>query len=257
MGTKEQYEASKGRNRSTRDKNKWWFRQREPIDRFTGWLVVWTSLLFLATVATAVVLIITDRTFDKQLSVMQSQLKEMRDQQRAWVYATPEPTKRLTFDTTAVRAWFSFRLKNPGHLPAHSTTIRANLNVPTIEEPGYLAVQKRICAQTSREYSSDTVVLFPGQEFNKEFPIGAERRDVESGMRRVKTNIPMVLFYLIGCIDYRIEVEGEHHQTGFGYSLVQKKTELSEMPIDLREAPIDADSLRLVPLTIGEVWFAN
>jgi hypothetical protein len=62
MGTKENYEANKRAAATKADKKKLWFRQREPIDRFTGWLVAWTALLFAATVISAGILWKTDQT---------------------------------------------------------------------------------------------------------------------------------------------------------------------------------------------------
>lgn len=45
----------------------WWFKQPLPIDRFTGWLVAWTALLFVATVINAGILYITDTTLKETL----------------------------------------------------------------------------------------------------------------------------------------------------------------------------------------------
>jgi hypothetical protein len=59
-----------------------WFNQPNPIDRFTGWLVVWTSMLFLATTGLGIVALLqwnelhkTDETLRKTLLVTQ----------RAWI----------------------------------------------------------------------------------------------------------------------------------------------------------------------------
>ena len=62
MGAREQYEANKRAEETKVDKKKWWFKQTAPIDRFTGWLVAWTALLFIATVLNAAILYVTDHT---------------------------------------------------------------------------------------------------------------------------------------------------------------------------------------------------
>jgi hypothetical protein len=74
MGAKEQYEARKAAERArqaendkTREKQPWWFNQPNPIDRFTGWLVAVTALLFVATVINAIILWITDHTLKQTL----------------------------------------------------------------------------------------------------------------------------------------------------------------------------------------------
>jgi hypothetical protein len=70
MGAKENYEARKAAEKAKREARKnrrWWFNQSVPIDRFTGWLVTWTALLFIATVINAGVLWKTDNTLHDTL----------------------------------------------------------------------------------------------------------------------------------------------------------------------------------------------
>lgn len=57
MGTEQRHEAGSGDGgiNSTPDpRNAWWFKQPAAIDRFTGWLVLWTAFLFAANVVTNV-----------------------------------------------------------------------------------------------------------------------------------------------------------------------------------------------------------
>ena len=68
MGTKEQYEARKASAKAERDKQKWWFQQPDPINRFTGWLVAWTALLFFGTIISAGVLLKTDHTLQDTIA---------------------------------------------------------------------------------------------------------------------------------------------------------------------------------------------
>ena len=49
------------------DRKVWWFNQKAPIDRFTGWLMVYTFCLVVATLANAWVLFETDWTLRKTL----------------------------------------------------------------------------------------------------------------------------------------------------------------------------------------------
>lgn len=60
-------ESGGGEQQQSVQKRLWWFEQPIPIDRFTGWLVTWTALLFTATVINAVVLYKTDLTFHDTL----------------------------------------------------------------------------------------------------------------------------------------------------------------------------------------------
>jgi hypothetical protein len=238
----------------------WWLGQRDPIARFTKWLVMWTGLLFVATVGSVVALVITDLTFGKQLRVMQGQLDTMQADQRAWAYMVPTVSSNLTYKRNdGARVWIHFILKNPGRLPAYATAVNVALIVPTVEEPGFLNTHKFVCDVTASENSPDSIVLFPGQEFRKELQVAVEDWKIAATMQRAKTDVPKINFYLVGCIDYRLTTNGPHHQTGFGYSLVQKMPNAHEAccSVDLRDAPIEADKLRLAPLTLSEVWFAN
>ena len=91
MGAIEKYKARKaareGRSSEHQQppkKEPWWFNQPLPIDRFTGWLVAWTALLFIATVCSVAVLLVTDDTFNRQLTVMKRQMDTMQADQRPW-----------------------------------------------------------------------------------------------------------------------------------------------------------------------------
>jgi hypothetical protein len=70
MGAEENKEASDGASHPSeaeKQRKNWWFNQPTPIDRFTGWLVAWTALLFVATIFNAVILYITDHTLKDTL----------------------------------------------------------------------------------------------------------------------------------------------------------------------------------------------
>src|SRR6186997_394708 len=81
---RERYEAKKfleaGRQAERRDSAKWWLGQRNPIDRFTGWLVAWTALLCVATVLSTIVLFKTDHTLQRTVVATQ----------RPWISAKVE-----------------------------------------------------------------------------------------------------------------------------------------------------------------------
>lgn len=78
MGAIEEYKARNAARESRRaekdkppEKEPWWFKQKLPIDRFTGWLVAWTALLFVATIANAVILHSTDDKIKESYAVVQ------------------------------------------------------------------------------------------------------------------------------------------------------------------------------------------
>jgi hypothetical protein len=113
MGAVEEYKARNAAREARRaekqqppKKNVWWFREPLPIDRFTGWLVAFTALLFIATIVNAVVLWITDHTLRETLEA----------NNRAWVAVTDaigDPTPGLNQVVTA-----KISLRNSGQSPA-------------------------------------------------------------------------------------------------------------------------------------------
>jgi hypothetical protein len=187
---------------------------------------------------------------DQQKNIMQGQLNELQSEQRPWVYVTPEIASDLTNPPGVYFVWMNFKLKNVGRLPAFATTIRMQL-IPLGNPTDYVAFQKQICTQTAQENSSDSIVLFPGQEFPKQLAGSV-------GVEQVGTRTSLI-FYLLGCVDYRLRPDGRHHQTWFGYSLVENTGEANEAccNVNLLQVPIPRDKMRLAPLTLHEVWYAD
>jgi len=94
----------------------WWLGQRDPIARFTLWLVISTIGLFIATGVSAVVLFVTDHTLRKTMIASN----------RAWVVPTA-----MTLNSelkTAQEGNLTFVYGNSGHEPAvkvgrHDTSV--------------------------------------------------------------------------------------------------------------------------------------
>jgi len=95
MGAEENQEASQSAGETGETENqrkRWWFQHSAPIDRFTGWLVAWTALLFVATIISAGILFITDHT-----------LKETLEETRRAVVAS-EKSAKATEDSVKLAA---------------------------------------------------------------------------------------------------------------------------------------------------------
>jgi hypothetical protein len=109
MGDKTEYESRKGAAKAESDQKKWWFKQPNPINRFTGWLVAWTALLFVGTIISAMILWQSDQT--------------SRLANRAFVYFEnphfiPYPQEKpvvITITTNII---------NSGNTPAHNVDIK-------------------------------------------------------------------------------------------------------------------------------------
>ena len=75
---------------SKEKKKLWWFKEQNPIDRFTGWLVAWTFLLFLATLGLGVVAYWQWGELAKTDGHIADQLAELKTEQRPWIAVNPE-----------------------------------------------------------------------------------------------------------------------------------------------------------------------
>jgi hypothetical protein len=117
MGAREEYEARKAADEARRKKQSephkkepWWFNQALPIDRFTGWLMIYTLVMAIATLLSAAILFKTDHT-----------LKEtMVFGQRAYVGINVMAGLRMTPQTV------SFTYENFGQTPAKEVRVSSN-----------------------------------------------------------------------------------------------------------------------------------
>jgi hypothetical protein len=109
MGAKEEYESNKRTTEAKIGKKKWWFKQREPIDRFTGWLVAWTASLFIATCINACILWVTDKTLNDT----------MINGQRAYVFAKRFNCGFIYKDGVVDHLVFNPTWENTGSTPAY------------------------------------------------------------------------------------------------------------------------------------------
>ena len=77
-----------------------------------NWSVVWTACLFIATIASAVVLLRTDNTLKDQAAITGRQLAVMESQQRAWInyqHRRIDRSERPLVSPTTKRAAFPSR----------------------------------------------------------------------------------------------------------------------------------------------------
>lgn len=132
----------------------WWFQRREAVDRYTGWLMVWTALLTVVTLASVGVLVITDMTLRDSLEA----------NNRAWIAVSDARLDNSLGDGLRVLAHLNY--KNIGQSPA--------LNVNHL-----MMIQKIKIGETIKTRSSDVcelvysgpgTTLFPGIELATTFP---------------------------------------------------------------------------------------
>jgi hypothetical protein len=168
----EQQEESKSGNeqpaKAGKTRQPWWFNQAIPIDRFTGWLVAWTALLFVATIINAVILGITDHTLkgtlvetrkaaDAATKSAQTQIDASDRQLRAYVFLDPQEAlwddKGLLGVTVVV--------KNAGVTPAYKVQTSGRVAVfdginPTEEQ---LSALEFVMANAASPYVFPNAIL--------------------------------------------------------------------------------------------------
>jgi hypothetical protein len=227
----------------------YWFGQREPVARFTLYgglftlcLVLVGALQFLA--------------IHGQQAVMQRQLDEMRDEQRAWVY-TEVALSGLSFDDDGLHVTLSFTMHNTGRLPATSVIIdwRPRADIETAS--GYGA-QREVCDQRRAATTGHSVgrSLFPGEMGAQESittTIDMDELKRSSGYKfwlfgqasHPHLDLsPMIAPYVVGCIDYQTPGDKQHHQTGFSFMVmgaidIGKTAYNGGIPLAKQVLPID------------------
>jgi len=234
----EQEEADRMRAASDLDAKRWWFRQKNPIDRFTGWLVAWTALLFLATallffatLANVVVLHHSDEKIGRQAEIASRQLDIMRGQTRPWLRGEFKLVKLSKNENGALNAEVDVRVINTGTYPAQIVWVGGAV-LPNPQSRWQLR-QKELCHDVVSAWGNilknPTNVAFPNEwspwsrqfTFTAPMEIAAWQNMVlmENGEKIPDPkppwvfNIPLVF---MGCITYSASADpSDIHQTGF------------------------------------------
>jgi hypothetical protein len=213
MTARERYEAKKREERRLQeehqDRSKIWFRQRNPIDRFTGWLVAWTALLCVATVLSVIVLNKTDHTLQRTVVATQ----------RPWLSGKPELTGAVRFipDGSGLAQNFQITLKNGGN----SVATFVEQEVSIIARDGItFQTQTEACTRARKrisDLSRSATALFPSEESTSLYQLLVSSKNMN-----VIGSVQWIDPVLVGCVAYRSEFSEEIHETGFIYSIRKK-----------------------------------
>lgn len=118
-----QYHARKAADRRRAQEREpmpyWWLGQRDPVARFTKWLVCWTALLFVGTIGSAIVLWITDHTLRETLEA----------NNRAWIAIVNANLEAAIEVGQPVRSNLLYR--NSGQSPALKVVYRMRVSRST------------------------------------------------------------------------------------------------------------------------------
>jgi hypothetical protein len=220
MGAKEQDEANDRADDTKVDKKKWWFKQREPIDRFTGWLVAWTALLFIATIVSAGILWKTDNTLRETLEV----------NQRPWLAISARPIGDAGINDDGVLSLpVEYSLKNSGRTPAVGVTIEDDLYVGggAFDVPD---AQRKACSRKQAPLKDDDLgvgySVFPDDIVKSQNALIASQEQVKRAVAtneafqratKISRDTTALNIWIVGCVNYYFTFGDQQkaHKTGF------------------------------------------
>jgi hypothetical protein len=208
--TKQKYEACKANSKRYAEKGfggPWWFRQTDPIARFTGWVALFT--LVLAGVA------------GLQTCVLSNQLTEMRAEQRPWISLVGSVATDLLYDKDGPlkglpRLVLAITIKNIGHLPAQHVYSLGHL-IPWIDADGPVRKRDALCRQLKdRKLTPETTgfTLLPNDVKVPLLSLAMQQDELQS-WTSVENSVPVIA----GCLDYVFVTDNSHHRLGFIFEL--------------------------------------
>jgi hypothetical protein len=199
MGTEQENEASQSASKPEKPDQQydyWWFNHPGTIERFTGWLVVWTALLFVGTMASAIILWRTDRTLHETLDASN----------RAWISIVSANLDEMPSEGLPILG--SVTYQNIGKSPA----LKANYvmflqELPTDKSGGRTTPTDDVC----RAVETGTLAIFPSEKYGASFPNGKEGAPSSAVMKGES------VLYWRGCFSY--ETFERRHHTQFCFYL--------------------------------------
>ena len=150
-----------------------------------------------------------------QANVTQSQLDEQSAEQRPWVWANIDPTKKPTVTGLAKGLAFTFPigLKNAGHLPATNVAFITRM---LADEPPTAAKKNAAVYETcyeQRQASVSGFSLFPDQsvEYAERMAFLPEAALYYQPHGEARVKRPSIIPYMLACIVYRDSAGRAHH----------------------------------------------
>jgi hypothetical protein len=192
------------------------------------------ELTLLVTVAAIVVYWLQLSVMRDQQAVMKAQVDEMRQEQRAWVYADVKPAAPITYDEHGMSVTVQFVFHNTGKLPATRVTPSFGVRV----EDGQVAntwseIQKMACQNAA----PDSKPLIGHTVFPDQTAVVAYRHFTVPWSELNASNTTMLLVDFAGCILYETAGDPALRHTYFAYR-----------PIDIRSGSAVSPQSGAVPV---------
>lgn len=217
---------------------RWWHREADPVARITGWLALWTGMLFLATIALVVVATLQWQELRDTDHHIAQQLDIMRAGQRAWVSVGQiELDGPLILLDGKAQVSIKVPLKNTGNLPALKVISVIHLY------PNRLTEFPPDCNKTAHE-GGFGYTLFPGEASPHGFSWSAT---TEAGGRT--TPLPESGRFsvgIVGCVLYVSAGDATVHATGFSGVILRKGANLEDSFFDTEKKQYEPNELSLI-----------
>lgn len=238
VGTKQKYEACKAYARRYYEKicnRPWWFKEKEPVAKFTGWVAIFTLLLALVA--------------GLQTCILSNQLQELKDENRPWIYVENAlPASSLAISESDVSLSLEFHLNNTGRFPSRFTSIAGEffyfhgtaasaLRDDILQK---LFVSVPACRQRRRTPFPGTAV-FPQQRIRIKQPFAMDKTSISEWKNLKAGEIGAII--IAGCVDYLFPTGGTHHQTQFVYEIQKGAPGNSFLPIPFAPGEVPAPNI--------------
>jgi hypothetical protein len=243
------------------------------LARYTYWLMAFTGLLALATIALAVATVglwnyAAEQARDMKASIIEARRsataanlaadiaqRTLIASQRAWIsMKAPRISSPLVFDQNGASTAVAFEIGNVGQIPATNVMPHAWLGVLKSSGPSPVEEQQRRCDEIRQQPPGIGFTLFPGENFPENIRVSRwslglniSKEEIEKGLR-VSADGKHIALFIVGCIDYTFATDpNHHHQTGFILDLRKNGPFL----ISPEERQISADDLILTEFGVG------
>jgi hypothetical protein len=198
MGTEQENKARKDADdpkNPDQQYNGWWFNHPGPIERLTGWLVLWTALLFVGTMSSTFILWRTDNTLRETLDASN----------RAWISVIDASLDNEPAEGLPLLGHLTYQ--NIGRAPAlNANYVMFLQGLPTKDAAG---ARKTLSDDACRAVIPGNLAIFPNEKHAVSFPYGKEgiaTSAILSGETRL---------YWRGCFQYETFEKKRHTQFCF------------------------------------------
>jgi len=251
LDVRERYEAQKeARRRRAQEREPmpiWWLGQRDPVARFSKWLMIWTALLFVGTIGSGIILYKTDITLQNTTVT----------NERPWLKLEIEPAGDFSYSTElGIDFLIKVNIKNIGKTPALYANIDATLIAVGFVDVISAKTRQEICEYAKNgSVASVGYMIFPNEEISLKRVVNVTPEEAPLFFEMVipNSNPPKYMLRpatVIACVGYVSTFsKADAYSTGIvarlgqrfdnnsvGFSLIMTGTSIPEKDIRINRA---------------------